>query len=470
MVKNITTNRLYQLPPDVDIVSHVENPNENRIDIHISLPTTERTCPHCGSHSCVIKDSGREQTFRHLPAVKRSTFVTFRRKRFLCQKCVSTFSLPVDFVHDRLRITKGLYVDICMKLTELKSIKAIAEEEMVTRDIVTGVLKTISFDRPKKLPVILCIDEFKGDSGTYDSEKKRWKTNRLLTAITDGANRALIDVLPYIDGKQIVAYFMQYTLEERNRVKFFSCDMSNGFISVAKKCFPNATICIDLFHVVNRVNKAMSDIRIRVQNDLLKKASDNIWLAGAQDDPAYKARLLHEKEKFLLDYKFLKNSQLLLTTKESLKAKKWATNMEHKVADLNRALSLSTDIQEMYDKLQEFHVILETDSYAMQRMFYTEWLTSCLSSDVPEIRAVATTLKHWRGYIQNTWENPQVSNGIAEGINNIIKVYKRISFGNPDFETMRKRLLLICGYTKQSKNPAAMFRQKLDDGDGNISF
>ena len=34
MVKNITTNRLYQLPPDVDIDSHVKNPNENRIDIH----------------------------------------------------------------------------------------------------------------------------------------------------------------------------------------------------------------------------------------------------------------------------------------------------------------------------------------------------------------------------------------------------------------------------------------------------
>ena len=119
MAKTISINRRYQLPEEVGVISDVENPIENRIDIRISLPSAlpsaERTCPHCGSHYCVIKDSGREQTVRHLPAINRSVFVTFKRRRFLCKDCNSTYMEPVDFVHDTLYITKTLYLDICLK-------------------------------------------------------------------------------------------------------------------------------------------------------------------------------------------------------------------------------------------------------------------------------------------------------------------------------------------------------------------
>ena len=41
--------------------------------------------------------------------------------------------------------------------------------------------------------------------------------------------------------------------------------MNNGFISVSKKNFPNARICINPFHVVKHLNKMVDDVRLHYQ-------------------------------------------------------------------------------------------------------------------------------------------------------------------------------------------------------------
>ena len=42
--------------------------------------------------------------------------------------------------------------------------------------------------------------------------------------------------------------------------------MRGGFVSVAKNNFPNAKICIDPFHVIQRLNDMVDQVRIRCQN------------------------------------------------------------------------------------------------------------------------------------------------------------------------------------------------------------
>ena len=468
MAKHISINRRYQLPPEVEVISDVEDPAHNRIDIHISFPSPERMCPRCGSHNCVVKDSGRMQTVRHLPAMNRSVFITFKRRRFLCKDCGSSYYEPVDLIHDRLHMTKELLVDICLKFTEMKTMRQIAADEMVTEDVVSDVLSIISIDRPEHLPHILCVDEFKGNSGSYTPGRQKRDTRKFLTNITDGDQHVLIDVLPFIKGSEVGDYFMDYSLQERNRVKYFSCDMSNSYISVAKRCFPNALICIDLFHIVKRLNDAMDDIRIRVQNSLLKASREASLLAENEDNPDKKEQYVQEQIKQFSNYSRLKNAHIILVTKESSKEALWGTKMTVQTERLRIALSFSPDLQEMYDRLQEFHVILETKEFTLQRAGFTDWLDQCLSSEVPEIRAAASTLKHWRGYIHNTWKYRQVSNGIAEGINNKIKTFKRICYGCPDFESFRKRLLLVCGPIHTAHSPAVTFRNKINDGKGEI--
>lgn len=400
MAKHLTPNRLYQLPPELKIVSEEEHPSQRRIDIRVELPPPEeRVCPKCGFHHCVVKDSGRDQTVRHLPALKRSVFVTFHRRRFVCRDCGESYYEPVDWIHDTLHMTKVLHLDIYLKLTEMKSIRAIAEEEMVTEEVVRGVLDLIVFDRPGRLPVVLCVDEFKGDSGMWNRERGRWNVIKFQCNLTDGVSHTLIDVLPEIRADYLVSYFMQYSLEERRRVKYFSCDMHSGFIGVAKKCFPNAIICIDLFHVVKRLNDAMGAIRRRVQEAYHAESQEALRLLSTETNPLKRSEIRRQQQESFKTYKLVKNSRLLLVTKESSLG-----DSPEKRERLNRILSLSTDLREMHDRLQEFHLILDTKEYSLQRADLSTWLDKALASEVPEIRSAAATIKHWRGYIQNTWK------------------------------------------------------------------
>ena len=41
--------------------------------------------------------------------------------------------------------------------------------------------------------------------------------------------------------------------------------MSNSFVSIAKKTFPDAKSCINPFHVIKRPNDMADDVRLRYQ-------------------------------------------------------------------------------------------------------------------------------------------------------------------------------------------------------------
>jgi len=447
MARYVSNNRTWQLPPGVRIDSSVEHPGEDRIDLSVILPNhMERTCPHCGSHRCVIKDSGKSRTVRHVPAANRSVFVTFHQRRFLCKECGSSYYEPVEWVHDRLHMTNTLIADICLQLTGMVSVQEIAKKELVPDDVVFSVFDIITVRPPETLPHVLCMDEFKGDTGVRDPETKRWVTNKFQCNITDGTAKVLIDVLPVINQEYLVSYFMRYSKDERSKVEYVCCDMHSGFIGVAKICFPNAVICLDSFHVVNRLNDAMDEIRRRIQNELAESEDSN----G--------------------NAKYLKDSAYILKTKESNKARLWGTQYTKKQARLETILDLYPDISEMYDRLQEYLAIIDMASYAQKRVQFTDWLHRATSSDVPEIKSAANTLQHYRGYIQNTWNRGGHTNGIAEGLNNKIKVYKRISYGLRSFENLRKRLLLVCGSIHLDHSLSSTFNQILDEKKGAIEL
>ena len=49
-------------------------------------------------------------------------------------------------------------------------------------------------------------------------------------------------------------------------MRYFCCDMRNGFVSVSRKNFPNAKIYIDPFHIVKRLGDMVDDVRLRYQH------------------------------------------------------------------------------------------------------------------------------------------------------------------------------------------------------------
>jgi transposase len=425
-----TSNYLANLPQEVTIDKITAYSDYDHLSILVPNPK-ERLCPHCGSVDCIIKDSGTRQTVRHIAINNRGTVLTFHKRRMFCKGCRSTYYENPYWTHSTLHMTWVLYDAILKDLMESISITEIARRNCVTDSIVRSVLDSIKFGLPKKLPETLCIDEFKGNSGLWSSQRKKWYTSKFHCNISDGDSHAVIDILDQISSPYLHKYFLKFPPEERKSVKYFCCDMSNSFVSLAKKDFPNAKVCIDPFHVIQRLDDMVDEVRCRIQREFKD--------AGDTDN-----------------YKKVKHLIRLLKTKQLNQIEKWGTHTNENVQRLNDAFAVAPDLQEAYDALQHFHDIMDSFPFTMQTECLTEWLKIYTYSEVGEVRSAACTIKHWRGYIQNSWKYKK-SNAISEGFNNKVKVLKRISFGLHNFETFRKRILLTCGKIKLTHDPSTIF-------------
>lgn len=434
--KNPTTpriNHLLNLPNSVTVTKMIQHENCDEVFVTTEPPTI-RMCPHCGSNNCVIKDSGRTQTVRHTANNQRGVIVSVHKQRLYCKDCRVSFYERLDWLHPSLHMTHALWLTLCLDLTRMLSVATIAHHRCVTPSVVISVLDTIVCERPQALPETLCIDEFKGSSGEWNPERSRWDINKFHCNLSDGDTGTVIDVLPQIRSDFIIQYFRQYSPAQRMRVKYFCCDMHNGFISVAKELFPQARICIDMFHVIRLINDTVTTIRRRLQREM-------------EDQ--------RDKQKYAL----LKKASRSLLSSELKQEKQGNPNNAKRLDHLKAVFALFPELEEAYDALQEFHRINVEAPHFLKRSYLTDWIETYCASNIPELEKLARSIRRWRGYIQNTWELCR-SNGTCEGLNNKIKVLKRVSFGLHHFENFRKRVLLTCGPIRLANDPFTIFQEK----------
>lgn len=206
--------------------------------------------------------------------------------------------------------------------------------------------------------------------------------------------------------------------------------MSNGFVSVSRKNFPNARICIDPFHVIKRLNEMVDEVRLRYQRQFQD--------AGDSEN-----------------MKKVNGIIRLLKTKEYNQAAYWGARFNENKQRLQDAFEVAPDLLGAYEALQFFHDILASSPLlypvrGADRMDQTVYRLRCRGDPFRRLYHPPLT-----GYIQNIWKHGK-SNSLSEGLNNKVKVLKRIAFGLHSFESFRKRILLTCGKLRLSKAPLSV--------------
>ncbi len=110
---------------------------------------------------------------------------------------------------------------------------------------------------------------------------------------------------------------------------------------------------------------------------------------------------------------------------------------------LDDILKISNDLMEGYYLKEEFLDIVHHYNQIDVEKQITKWISKCIEKNIPEFVESAGTISRWKEYILNSFINDRYSNGYTEGINNKIKVIKRIAFGYKSFELFRERILYI---------------------------
>ena len=369
------------------IITKVENFSEE-VHVYLELPRIKHRCPACGALTDRVHDY-RMQIIKDVP-LGRTTLLHLRKRRYRCD-CGKRFFEKNTFLPRYYRSTSRLVAKIITAFHETVSASKIGTQFNVSGATAMRYFKYVSF-RQTKLPEVLSIDEFKGNSGGQ-------KYNSI---IVDAEKHKVIDILPNRFENDLIRYFSQF--QSKTDVKYFVCDMNPHFREVAKACFPKAVIVADRFHVIRQVYWAMERVRKNEQNKLSSRFR-----------------------------KYFKRSRrLLMRPMEKLSGEE---------ADkLALMFEIAPRLADAYRLKNEFLEVIHSDSSKTGKPKLVDWLTVVEVMDSPEFDDCTKAYRNWFQEILNSMDVPW-SNGFVEGCNNKTKVLKRVCFGMRNFSNFRKRIL-----------------------------
>lgn len=195
-----------------------------------------------------------------------------------------------------------------------------------------------------------------------------------------------------------------------SQIKEVSIDLSGNYRGLVKKCMPNAEIVADRFHVM------------KVVNDELNKAIGAARkMAKETEDEAERERLKKVLSKS--KYAILKPEENL-TDKQKIK--------------LNEIKEYFPVLAEMHQHKEAFRNIFETASDWVDATFrLMDWMKEAKDLFQDSIG----TIYRWFAEITTYFES-RTTSGAVEGINNRLKLIKRLGYGFRNFKNFRLRCLM----------------------------
>ena len=115
---------------------------------------------------------------------------------------------------------------------------------------------------------------------------------------------------------------------------------------------------------------------------------------------------------------------------------------DEECVSLHEILKQSPKLQRAYALKEAFFNVFAMKDPLSVKSFLSRWLELVKDSGVEEFNSILKTFKDWEKEIQGGLTTVY-SNGFTEGMNNKIKVLKRITFGFLNFERFRSRILLL---------------------------
>lgn len=411
---------MFGLDPD-NFVNELVEPMESddgTIIYNLRQRTDKRMCPNCHNSNVIIHNYFYTET-RFTPNKGMQTLLRIKKVRFECKDCNKTFTFPILGIERYAKIGRRIKELMIKDFYSQKSFSIIANDYQMSVAQVMGIFdQTFPNIAKYKLPRALCIDEigFKSIDGSYAA------------IIYDHDQKIVTDVIRNRQNEYLRCYFSEYSLYERQQVKYFISDLYEGFGTIKEEFFPNAYHIADMFHVIRLLRTEVSRLRVMTykqyteEGDIRRNFMKQHWEAF---------------EKYLDTKLYYKP---YYSKKENIEYTTWAM--------IKRCLELNHTFWTAYYNLQE---LLE----------YTRWKTfdeailgikkiskSLADSENENLVRVSETYWKWRVEIANAItvkniDGKRFSNGPAEGLNNAIKTLIKDANGYRNFERFRKRVLLI---------------------------
>lgn len=425
---------------DTDVLEATYVNINGEAGIRLTLKASYEPCPHCGTAHPKIKDYYLKK-ITHSVLTDRKCTLFYKVRRYECTFCHRTYAEHNPFVFGSSSISA---YTVYLVLKDLKdyneTFSSVARRAHISPTTAASIFDShVSLSR-KELPEVLCFDE------VYAF---RHYSDKFVCVLLDFVTHKPIDFLNSRREDRLVSYFLAIPLEERKKVRICSSDMYNPYRNVMHRCFPNAYLAVDHFHVCQELNRQLDRIRIRSMKGcdsksdkyyLLKKFN---WILFKHDDATNKKG----EELFAVDSNPKYNTKL----KRYLNFYQIRELMISDCPELKEAWDLKEDVYSFYLDYSGGEKEKELD----------ELIIKFRNASSNEMRHFAKTMENWRVEILNSLNvysytykvkkdtgqvecHPvRVTNAIIENRNAIIKCIKKNANGYTNWERFRNRLMYV---------------------------
>ena len=365
-----------------------------------AIPGAEKRCSRCGAVVHEIHDT-TERLVRDVALMEHETWLRFPRARLGCPNCGPTVE-AVSWLDKHQRMTARLaekitrlamvlplqhvatWFGIHWTTVKLLHARTLAKRlGPVTRESLQGVR-------------FLALDEFAIQKG-----------HRYATVIVDAETKRVLWVARGRDRAAVAPFFALLGAAGCAAIQAIVVDMHGPFADEARACCPNAAVVYDLFHVVAKYGREVID-RVRVDE------TNRIARAAGPNRPRIRAQR-----------RVIKGARwLLLRNRGNLTAPRDRIRLDELLA-ANRALFIAYVLKDDLKQLWRYR------APAAARRFWQHWYRRAMRSRLEPLQRFARHLKPYLAGILNHCRYP-LSTALVEGINNKIKLLKRMAYGYRD--------------------------------------
>ena len=350
-----------------------------------------RRCGHCGRTVTAIHET-TERWVRDLPILEADTWLLVHRVRVNCPTCGPRVE-KLDWLDAWARFTRR-FGDSVVRLAAVLPLKQVAEFyglhwETVKRLDKEHLQRTLG---PVDLAdcEVIAMDEFAIQKG-----------HRYATVVVEPLRKQVLWVGRGRSREDIRPFFELLGEQGRAGIQAVAMDMNKAYEEEVYSQCPQAEVVFDLFHVVAKYGREVID-RVRV-------------------DEAN--RLKHDAHA----RKVVKGSRWLLLRNYD--------NIEHEEdrVRLEELLSANRKLAKVYILKDDLKALWDYRHVGYARRFWLDWYARAIRSRIGPLRDFARRLKAKIDGVLAHCRWP-LHTSLLEGINNKIKVIKRMAYGYRDDE------------------------------------
>ena len=386
--------------------------NATKTEIEILIEPRQNSHAICSGCDCQAPGYDRlaERRFEYVPLWQIAVYFVYAMRRVDCARCgVKVEKVPWCDGKNQLSTTYSRFLADCAKRL---SWIGLAEAHGTTwQNVFRSVKHAVSWGLAQR--------DLEGIESIGVDEVAWQRGHKYLTLVyqIDSGRKRLLWIGEDRTAKTLLRFFGMLGKERSAKIKFICSDMWKAYLKVIAKKASQAVHVLDRFHIMQKMNKAIDEVRAGEARQM--KAD------GYEPILKHSRWCLLKRRENLSDRQTVKLSELLQYNLRSV-----------------RAHLLREDFQRFW----------EYASPGWAAKFLDQWCTRTMRSQLEPMKKVAKTLRNHRELILNWFRaKGAISAGIVEGLNNKVKLTTRKSYGFRTCEAIEIALYHNLGDLPQPK-------------------